>query len=235
MFGHPFLHIQLLQFVFSCLALLAAYATWKNRVLSFVAVYGVAVWFLVWKSIEYGGSGRLPMDISAICYFLYGIVAILPVRPAKTAVAQIAALCGLVYSICMMSMPQIFFARDPNQAVEYFAIVNHSLLLFGGLAMLGHIRFKWTDVFWTVAVVGAVAAYIEICISLGVEEGTAIFSQILDGSVILVIAPNFSMRWWYYVLYYTVTLSIFALWIALTYALNRKAAAKVGKSGFFAV
>ncbi len=235
MYANAFLHVQALQFILLCLVPLGAYATYKNRILSFVAVFGVAVWFLVFKGAEYWNSDRLPMDISAICYFLYAFCAFLPVRPLKVAAAQIAGLCGVVYGLVMLSAPQIFSARDTNEMTLYLAIVNHALLFFGGLAMFGHIRFAKTDFLWTLAVLGAVIAYIEICVARGVAEGNAVFSKIVDGSIIQVPAPTFSMTWWYYVLYYPIVFGLLGLWIALTYAINRSAVRSKQKIGFFAV
>ena len=65
MYANVFLHVQALQFILLCLVPLSAYATYKNRILSFVAVYGLAVWFLVFKGAEYWNSNSPPMDISA--------------------------------------------------------------------------------------------------------------------------------------------------------------------------
>ncbi len=234
MFGIDFFHVRVLQVVLFCLAALAAYGTYKNRVFSFLAVYCAGIWLLVIKTFQYAGSGNLPMDISAICYFLYGICAILPVRPAKAAAAHLATLCGLIYGICMVALPEVFYVRDPSEFGRYFAIANHSLLFFGGLAMMGHVRFKKLDVIWTFIFLTVIVAYTEICIACGVSEGTAIFSQIVNGSIILFVAPGFSMPHWYYFAYYAFVAAVFTLWLALTYAVNRRAAPKNIKTGFFA-
>ncbi len=235
MFNLPFFQMQALEFVLICFALLAGYATYKSRKLSYVAVYGVAIWLIVIKTIQYIQARALPMDISAICYFLFGLCALLPFRPAKVAASQFAALCGLVYGLTVIAMPQIFNKIDPSEFGRYFAMVNHALLLFGGLAMMGHVRFKRLDLIWTISFLAAVIAYTEICIACHVEEGTAIFSRIIDGSIILYIVPDFSMPPWYYVVYYIAVAGLFSLWIALTYLINRKAAPKNIKQGFFAL
>ena len=235
MLSDKFLPIRAVQFVLFCFALLAVYAVHKNRKLSYIAIYGVAAWLLYFKISEYAGSGRMPMDISAICYFMFGLCAILPVRPLKVAAAQICALCGLVYGITMLVMPQVFYQRDPTEIGRYFAVANHSLLFFGGLTMMVHVGFRKTDCIYTAAVLGAIIGYIEICVAKGVQQGTAIFSQIVDGSVIQVAVPGFAMAWWYYILYYTVVFSLLGLWIYFTYAVNRMAVPKDIKRGFFAV
>ncbi len=235
MFGIEFFHVRALQFVLGCLAVLAAYGTCKNRVMSYAAVYGVGAWLLILKCIQYHQSGTLPMDISAVCYFLYGFAALLPVRPVKAAVAQLAALCGLIYCIVMIVMPEAFYMRDPTEFGRYFAITNHSLLLFGGLAMLGHVRMKWTDLFYTLVILGAIVAYVEICVSSGVEEGTAIFSRIVNGSIILVAVPDFVLTWWYYILYYLFVATAFGGWLALTYAFSRRMTPKEMRAEFLAV
>lgn len=234
MYSNPNLHIQALQLMLMCLVPLAIYATGKNKVLSSFAVYGVAVWFLIFKGAEYFGANRLPMDISAICYFLYMIGAVLPIRPFKIAVAQLSALCGLVYGIMIFFAPQIFRTRDPNDMTLFLAIVNHALLFFGGMSVIVRFPLKKTDVIWTVILLGAIIAYIEICVMKGVAEGNAVFSKIVDGSIITVAVPGFVMHWWYYVLYYSVVLTLFGLWIALTYAINRRAVHPQKKVGIFA-
>ena len=234
MLSDEFLPIRAVQFVLLCFAVLAAYATNKNRAFSYLSIYGVAVWLLYFKISEYAGSGRLPLDISAICYFLYGFFALLPVRPLKVAAAQLCALCGLVYAICMLAMPQVFYHRDPTEIGRYFAVANHSLLFFGGLAMMVHVGFRKTDLIYTAAVLGAIIVYTEICVAKGVQQGTAIFSQIVDGSVILVIAPGFTIRLWYYVVYYLLVAGLLGLWVYFTYAVNRRAVPNNIKRGFFA-
>ncbi len=233
MFGIALFQMRALQFVLFCFAAFAAYATYKNRVLSYIAVFLAAAWLLVLKGYEYIPSGRLPMDLSAISYFLYGTCVILPFRPAKVTASQLATLCGLVYGLCVIVRPESFYSRDPDEFVRYFAMVNHAMLFFGGLAMMGHVRFKWTDIFWTLGIVAAVVIYTEICVACGVAEGNAIFSQILNGSIIREVLPNFSMPWWYYIAYYAALLTAVAAWLGLTYVINRKATSKDLKARFF--
>lgn len=230
-----FFPIRSVQTVFLVFAALSAYATARKRALSLCCIYGVAAWFLVFKISQYVGSGQLPMDISAICYFLFGISALLPVRPVKISVAQLCALCGLVYAVCMLSRPQIFYGRDPTEIGRYFAVVNHSLLLFGGLCVMIRYKFRRSDLFWTLLLLAAIIAYTEICVANGVQEGTAVFSQIVNGSIILLIVPGFTLAWWYYILYYMAVALLFGLWIFFTYALNRRAVSPENKCGFFAV
>lgn len=234
MYANEYLPVQLLELVLLCLSSLAAYATSKNKAFSFMAVYGIAAWFLVSKIAEYSGSGAVPMDISAICYFLFGFGALLPIRPLKIAVGQLAALCGLVFGVVMICAPQIFAARDPNEFTRFLAISNHALLFFGGLSMMLRHRFRWTDIFFSLALLGAIIVYTEICVAKGVFEGNAVFSKIIDGTIILLAAPSFSMPWWYYVLYYFLAAVIYGLWIAFTYLINRRADPKT-KTGIFAV
>ena len=234
MLTDDFLPIRAVQFVLLCFALLAVYATYKNRALSHLSIYCVAVWLLFFKISQYAASGNLPMDISAVCYFLFGFFALIPVRPLKVAAAQLCTLCGLVYAIAMLVMPQVFYARDPTEIGRYFAVANHSLLFFGGLAMMVRVGFRKTDLICTGLVLGGIIAYTEICVATGVQQGTAIFSQIIDGSVILVVAPGFTLSWWYYILYYTVVLSLLGLWILLTYAVNRRTVPENIGRGLFA-
>lgn len=235
MLTDEFLPIRSVQFVLFCLVPLAVYATYKRRALAFLSLYAVAAWLLYFKISQYAGSGQMPMDISAVCYFLFGFCVLLPVRPAKVAVAQLCTLCGLVYGVSMLIMPQTFSVRDPSEIGRYFAVVNHSLLFFGGLVMMTHVGFKWTDLIWTLSLLFGIVVYTEVCIYRGVQEGTAVFSQIANGSIIHVIAPGVPMTWWYYVLYYLVVFALFALWIRLTYALNRMTVPNDIKRGFFAV
>lgn len=234
MFGLKHFHVQALVFFLFSFAILAAYATYKNRKLSYIAVYFAALWLLVIKCIQYIPAKRLPMDISAISYFLFGIFALLPFRPAKVVVSQFAVLCGIVYAIAAIAIPGTFFARDPTEFGRFFGMLNHAVLFLGGLAMMGHVRFRRLDIVWTIAFLAAVIAYTEICHAIHVEEGVAIFSQIIDGTVILIVAPNFTMPPWYYVVYYIIVAGIFSLWIFITYLINRKVAPKNLKTGFFA-
>ncbi len=223
MFGLAYFHVQALQVVFFALGLFGAYATYKSRALSYVAVFFVAAWLLVLKGIQYFELGRLPMDISAVCYFLYGICAILPFRPLKTVAAQLATLCGLVYGICMIARPDVFFEHDSNEFGRYFAIANHAMLFFGGLAMMGHVRFKKTDFLWTLSAVALIVGYIEACVLYGVPESTAVFPEIVNGNIVYMIFPDFTPAWWYYPVYYAAFAVLTGLWLKLTYIINRRA------------
>ncbi len=234
MYSNPYLYVQALQLLLLLLVPLACFATYRSKMLSFVAVYGVAVWFFVFKGAEYFGSRSLPMDISALCYFLYVIAAILPVRPLKVAAAQLSALCGLVYGLMFFFAPQIFRTRDTNDMTFYLAMVNHAILLFGGLAVIGRFPLKKSDIFWTGGVLAAIIIYIEICVANGVAEGNAVFTKILDGSIIQVPFPDFTMQWWYYALYFPTVFLLLGLWIAFTYAINRKVARPDRKVGILA-
>ncbi len=234
-FSYQYFYVQAMQAALLALAIFAAYGTSKNRVLSFLAIYAIAVWFLVYKFNEYIGSGKLPMDLSALCYFIFGFCALIPVRTVKVAAAQLAALCGLVYGICMILLPQIFFARDPSEYARNIAMTNHCLLFFGGLTMMGHVKFKKRDLFTTALFVTAIVVYIEVCVAKGVAEGNAIFSQILNGSIILFVVPDLTLTWWYYAIYYPLLLALFGAWVALSYYINKKTVPSDLKGGFFAV
>lgn len=230
-----YFYIQAIQLILLCFAPLAAYATYKNRFISYLAVYGVAIWFFIFKFVEFITSHTLPMDISALCYCLYAACLFVPIRPFKVITAQFSALCGLIYGLVFFSLPQVFCARDPEITTILWTILNHCLLFFGGLAMMGHISFKKTDILWTILFLAAMIAYVEICVAKGVAEGNAVFSKIVDGSVILIGAPSVRLTWWYYALYYTVVFTLLGLWTVLTYAVNRRAIRPKKKVGFFAL
>ena len=235
MSANSYFYIQAVQFILLCFVPLAAYATYKNRVVSYLAVYGVALWFFVFKFVQFITSRTFPMDISALCYCLYAVCLFVPIRPLKVVAAQFSALCGLIYGLVFLSLPQVFCARDPEITTILWTIVNHCLLFFGGLAMMGHVSFKKTDLLWTVLFLAAMIAYIEICVAKGVAEGNAVFSKIVDGSVILIGAPSVKLTWWNYALYYFIVFTLLGLWIALTYAVNRRVLPPKKKVGFFAL
>ncbi len=235
MSANYYFYIQAIQFVLLCFALFAAYATYKNRVVSYLAVYGVALWFFVFKFVRFFTSHTLPLDISAICYCLYSVCLFVPIRPLKVVAAQFSALCGVIYGLVFLSLPQVFCARDPEITTVLWTITNHSLLFFGGLAMMGHVSFKKTDLLWTALSLAAMIAYIEVCVAKGVAEGNAVFSKIIDGTVILIGAPSVPLTWWYYMLYYSVVFILLGLWLALTYAVNRRVIPPKKKVGFFAL
>ena len=235
MLGITFFHMRALQACIFFLGILAAYATYKNRVLSYVGVYAAAIWLFGIKMYEYVGSGRLPMDISAICYFLFGACTILPVRPLKVAAAHLGTLCGLVYGIVMIAMPHTFYQRDPDEFLRFYGMVNHAMLFFGGFAMFVHVRFKKTDFFWTLCLLTLIIGYTEICVQCGVAAGTAMFPSIINGSFVFDELTWLSPTWWYYPVYYALLATLFALWLKLTYIINRRAVPESRKAGFFAL
>ncbi len=235
MLSNEFLPIRSVQLLLLFFVPLAAIALRRNRIASLVAAWAVAVWFVAFKFTAYLPAKSFPMDLSTMCYFLFVFGTVLPVRPFKVAVSQLCALCGLVYGLCVFFIPQTFAGRAVSEMDRYFTLANHALLYFGGLVTMMRVGFRKSDLIWSAALLGATIAYIEICVAKGIEEGTAVFSQIVNGSIILIAAPNFTPTWWYYVLYYLVLFSLLGGWTALTYEINRRTVPKTVARGFFAV
>ena len=214
----------LLQLFLLGLDVLAAFGALRFRRFGLVWLWVTALWFLGYKIWEYVPFGRWPLDFSAVTYFLFALAALLPVRPLKTVASFSGLLAGACFIVTMIFLPGMHYSSQPTGQTLIMAILNHNLLFAGGLILAGRQVFKKRDLFWIAGWLVLVIAYIEILTHcFGIEQSNAVFTKIMDGSVIcLLLGKTVALPWWYYVVYYLFCAGLLALLLFLFFKLNRK-------------
>ena len=180
----------------------------KNRFVSRSAVLLVGIYFLVYKTSEYVIFEKPPVDFSALSYFLFGLAAVLPLRPLKGAAAYSGLLAGSLFVLTFTLAPETHFANMATPFLLAMAFVNHNFLFVGALCVLCSVRLRPRDLFAAAGFIAFVVVYSEIMVQVyGFTEGEVV-TEIIDASVILYILPGFSFPWWYYAVYYVCAVSI---------------------------
>lgn len=203
--------------------LTARFLTGKNRLAERIAVWVLGAYFLFYKSWEYGPFEALPLDLSAMSYFLFGIAAFVPFRPLKAAASFSAMLSGIIYAATMTLYPESHFASLPSNI--YFlvsmALVNHNLMLVGGILMSSIYKYERTDYVWIFGWMGFFVAYVALLVyGYEVNIGTSSILGILHGTLVAEVL-GVEMTVGYFIIYYTVFFALFGALMYGYYRLNR--------------
>ncbi len=203
-FTGPHWYLTLLQIFMIVIDLLAVYAAMRNPKISYILLTAFGVYILVYKSVEHGlWEKKWPLDFSAITYFLFGAAALIPIRALKFVSSWSAVLAGSVFIMSILLIPEYQYADDLPERMRLMSIMNHNMLLVGGLLTLARYPFKKTDILWIAAWLFLTIAYTEALVNVAhAEQGNAMYAKILDGSIIHYVLPDFKLVLWWYIVYY---------------------------------
>ena len=88
-FSGPHYYLGLIQAALAvCYVLLGVFAAGRNKWVDRIAAWVIGAYLLLYKSWEYGPFSTVPVDLSAISYFLFGVAAFVPFRPVKAALIR---------------------------------------------------------------------------------------------------------------------------------------------------
>lgn len=194
-------------------------AVHKTVNLAFIRCAGA--YLFVYKLFEYVSKQILPLDFSALSYFLMGVSAVVPLRQMRTAASFSAFLSGLIYIVSMIIFPETHFATTLRAFDCYFAMFNHNLLYIGALGISAYYAFRKEDTLWIFGWLGIYVCYAFTVVDRFGDMGTTIM-KILDGSVVNIVFPDFVPAPWYYAVYYVGCAAALCLIIVAVYALNRR-------------
>lgn len=211
---------QVFLFAFGFFAALWAV---KHRRCGLCLLLLIALWLLGYKIWEYIPFRRWPLDFSAVTYFLFGFAVLLPIRPLKVAASFSGMLAGICFISTMVVLPEMHYETQPSEFTLMMAFLNHNLLFVGGIILSGRYPFKKTDCFWIIGWIIAVIIYIEVLTNVfGVVQDTAVFTKIIDGSIIfMLLNKTFVLHWWYYILYYLFCASVLILLFFIFFKINK--------------
>lgn len=210
--------------VFAAIVAIACLVAGRNRLFDAVVVWVIGAYLLCYKLNEYGPFKAMPIDLSAMSYFLFGVAAFVPLRPLKSAAAFSAMLSGIIYVATMTFFPETHIA-SLNSSDKFFlinmAMCNHNLLLLGSIFMTAQLEVKRDDVVFLLGWFGFFFAYLNLLVTAyGVSYKNSSIIGIIDGSLVagvlgMDVTPAFGA------VYYTVCLFVFGALVALFILLNR--------------
>lgn len=223
-FSGPHYYFGLIQAALVIVEILAArFLVGKNKTADRIIVWLIGAYFLFYKSWEYGPFENLPLDLSAMSYFLFGIAAFVPFRPLKAAASFSAMLSGVVYAATLTLYPESHFNifADNVYYLVSMAMVNHNLMLVGGIILSSLYRFQRTDYVWVLGWLGFFMGYVLLLSQgYGVDMRTSSILGILQGTLVASVL-GLEMNAAYYVVYYIIFFGLFAVLMSGYCALNR--------------
>lgn len=205
--------------------LLLRFVAGRNRVLDRFVVWAIAVFLVLYKLDEYGFGKSVPLDLSAMSYFLFGLAAVVPFRPLKCAASFSAMLSGAIYALTMLLFPESHFSEVTSVTQDAFlirmAMLNHNLLFVGGGFMCSFARFGREDFVWLFGWYGFFMAYLKLMVDgFGVSTKYVSIIRIMDGSLVADVL-GVSATPFYIVVFYVVVAVGFTALVLGFHALNR--------------
>ena len=201
----------------------AIYAV-KHKWVARVMLWCMAAFMLIYETYYYiTHPTSMPIAFSTFCYFLFGIAVFLPVRPIKSVAAFCSFVAGGLYLCGFIFFPDTIYARQPGEAGRTIGFLLHHVLLCGGLLLYSQYRVKKIDLAYILGFAAFIIVYVEVAVHVfhNVNTNNTTVGTI-EATVIQLIAPQFVIHWWWYILWYAfVAATIWGLW-ELTSFINRR-------------
>lgn len=193
----------------------------KSRpVLRKILLVAVAVWFLGRKIGEIMTNHEVPFDFSAVAYFAVSFVVLFPTRQTFFVGAFCGFIAGSLYTLSMIVVPEVHFSRAGDYTVLN-AMFNHNMLLFCSFLMSAEKQFSLKDVHWIPMYIIIYFMYaLLVKDNFTITNVTTTF-QILDGSIINVVFPDYDLNVGYYIFYYIFAILLLTGFVTAVYRINK--------------
>lgn len=193
----------------------------KSRpVLRKILLVAVAVWFLGRKIGEIMTNHEVPFDFSAVAYFAVSFVVLFPTRQTFFVGAFCGFIAGSLYTLSMIIVPEVHFSRAGDYTVLN-AMFNHNMLLFCSFLMSAEKKFSLRDVHWIPMYIVIYFMYaLLVKDNFTITNVTTTF-QILDGSIINVVFPDYDLNVGYYIFYYIFAILLLTGFVTAVYRINK--------------
>ncbi len=202
--------------------LFGVFVAGRSRVLDRVGAWLIGAYLLMYKFNEYGPFRAVPVDLSAVSYFLFGVAAFVPFRPLKAAGSFSAMLSGSIYFFTMILYPEMHVENLLNDRwfLLTMAMVNHNIMFFGGMLVCAECRFGRTDYVWMLGWMAFYLAYFQlVTVGYGITEGVTTIGEIVDGTLVAEVL-GVPLTAAYYAVYYIVVILALALIFVLFRCIN---------------
>jgi hypothetical protein len=121
---------------------------------------------LVYKIIEYAimitqtGLSKIPVEFSAVSYFLLSIVVVFKIHKLKFVAAFSGFISGLLYILSFVFIAENTIALN-GVVLTLVAMLNHSILFWGSLVIIGDIKATKKDIKYIYIYIFVYMAYAE--------------------------------------------------------------------------
>lgn len=214
---------------FAAINVLAFRYVCRKKKVADITLKIIASYFLIYKITEYsinaskGYSNMMPLDFSAVSYFLLAFSAWIPSKKLKSLTACCGVLSGAIYNVALTILPEIFVTQASSRFLFIITTINHSLLYFGAIILLSQIKLNKWDLLWLPIGVGLVISYAYF-MKYVVDQNlsaTSIF-LIMEGKIMLYVFKDIELSWDILTLYYIGCLMVFYLYIFVLFKINLK-------------
>ncbi len=207
--------------------------------LSYKIAYGIAFFLILYKTSEYiywqavGQHLKVPVEFSAISYFLFGITIVFRIKKLDVLGAFCGFLAGMFYSVASWVSPDSFVNNGLQESIFLFimAIVNHHALYFGSILMIANVRrFEIKKTWWCnlvgIAVMIGYSWIMHLFTPYTELYGKLIFIRITDGSILNYLFPSLVVTPLFTAIYFVVVSILFTFLLLFFYWLNGRLAKK---------
>ena len=212
----------------------------NNPRLSYTIAYSIALYLLIYKIGEYtvwqalGYRMKFPVEFSAMSYVAFSIFVTFRLKKIDAFGVFTAILAGVIYEMSWIISPDGHVGVSENHFLSVMAIVNHTLLYFGGMLMAANCRtYDVKKTVWQLFIgVGVLIGYswlIHLFTDYSKVSGKPIIIMITDGSVLSYVTDNITTLWT--TLYMIGAVILLCLIIAGFYLLNNKTSKARIKNG----
>ena len=210
---------------------IVVYLLRNNPRLSYAIAYTIAMYLLIYKIGEYtvwqalGYRMKFPVEFSAMSYVVFSIFVTFRLKKIDAFAVFTAILAGVIYEMSWIISPDGHVGVSENMFLSVMAIINHTLLYFGGMIMAANCRsYSIKKTVWQIFLgVGILVGYswiIHLFTDYSVVSGKPIIIMITDGSVLSYVSDNPSLG--FTIGYMIGAVILLCLIIAGFYLLNSK-------------
>lgn len=223
MFSKEYWYLGLLTLLVVTLTVLVAMEASRHKYAARAILCGLGLFVLVYQSYLLAQSGVFYVAFSYFCYFLFAIAVFVPLRPLKATAAFGCLLSGGIYLGAFLFYPDIIVGKMVQGAGVWTSWLMHVVMFSGGLLLLGQYGVNKWDIIPVLCFAAFFAAYTEIATYVFHSQYVnPVSTGVVEGTLILQVAPDFVIQWWWYIVWYVIVALLFwALWV-FTRFINRR-------------
>ncbi len=223
MFSKEYWYLGLATLLVGAFIVLAAMQTARHKWVTRIILWGTGLFVLIYQGKLLADTGRLYVAFSYFCYFLYGVAVFVPLRPLKATAAFSCFLSGAIYLVCFLFYPDMVVRNMAQGGPIWISWLMHVIMFSGSLILLGQCRLVKWDILPIVLFLTFFVVYTELAEHVyHAPDINPVSTGLAEATLILQIAPNFVIRWWWYIVWYiAIAAAFWGLW-ELTTFINRR-------------
>ncbi len=186
----------------------------------------ISLFLITFKLIEYGTHWiqgdftKIPVEYSAITYFLFSITFLFNIEKMKPFVTFAAFISGLGYLLVFPFLGSAFIEVN-GLTSTLLVLLNHSLLYVGSVLVMKNYKFSPKSRKMILIYTGALLSFsIAMQYLINFENSYIFLYMILDGRILHNMFANISIDGFIYLSYHLILVFIYLTMISLFYKTN---------------